>query len=70
MQASVSADSIGALVYIAGYLTAKNKNKGLDDSHFYYEKYGGFTADLKWNYINLEIPYVNGLYIVMLYSMT
>ena len=26
MQASVSADSIAALVYIAGYLTAKNKN--------------------------------------------
>ena len=46
MQTSVAADSIAALVYIAEYLNAKKKNKDLDDSHFYYEKIGGFTADL------------------------
>ena len=54
MQASVSADSIAALLYIAGYLTVKNKNRNLDDIHFYYEKYGGFTADL--NRVGLPIP--------------
>ena len=46
MQASVSEDSIAALVYIPGYLTAKSKSKDLDDNHFYYEKYNGFTKDL------------------------
>ena len=54
MQASVSADPIVTLVYIAPYLTAKNKNKDFDDSHFYYKKYGGFTADL--NRGGLHIP--------------
>ena len=53
MQASVSADSIAALVYIAGYLTAKSKNKDLDGSHFYYEKYGGCTADLNWGGLHI-----------------
>ena len=46
MQAFVSENSIAALRYIAGYLTAKSKNENLDDSHFYYEKYVGFMEDL------------------------
>ena len=58
MQASVSADSIAALVYstlaYTGYLTAKNKNKDLDHSHFYCKKYGGFKKDL--NRGGLHIP--------------
>ena len=31
MQASVLEDSITALIYIAGYLTAESKNEDLDD---------------------------------------
>ena len=46
MQASVFEDSITALICIARYLTAKSKNEDLDVSHFYYEEYGGLTADL------------------------
>ena len=35
------------LVYIAGFLIAKDKEQiNEDDSHFYYDKYGSFTADL------------------------
>ena len=60
MQASVFEDSIAALVYIVGYLTAKSKNEELDDSHFYYVKYGDFRTDLnEVVYIYFEIPYVS-----------
>ena len=58
MQASVFADLIAALVYIAGYLTAKNKNKDLDDSHFYHEKYGGFTENLNWGGLHILRDFV------------
>ena len=71
MQASVAADSIAALVYIAGYLTARNKNKYLDDNHFYHEKYSGFTADL--NRGGLHVPgnsVCQWLYVVKLCSIT
>ena len=55
MQYSISEDSMMALVYIAGFLIAKDKEQiNEDDSHFYYEKYGSFTADL--NRGNLHIP--------------
>ena len=53
MQVSVFED-LAALVYIAGYLTVKSKNKDLEDSHCYYGKYGSFAADL--NRIGLHIP--------------
>ena len=63
MQGSVSEDSIAELVHIAKYLTAKSKNKNLDDSHFHCKKYGGFMADLIWmDYIYQQIPYVSRLY--------
>ena len=42
------------LVYIAGYLVAKEGEIHEDDSHFYYDKCGGFTADL--NRGGLHIP--------------
>ena len=54
MQASVSEDLIAALIYITRYLTAKNKNKDLDVSYFYYEKYGGFTANLNRNNLYIQ----------------
>ena len=55
MQASISADSMMALVYIAGFLISKDKEEANGgDSYFYYEKYGGFTADL--NRGGLHIP--------------
>ena len=41
MQSSISEDSMMDLVYIAGFLIAKNKEQiNEDGSHFYYEKYG------------------------------
>ena len=43
---SVSEDLIKELIHIGGYLTAKSKNKDLDDSQFYYEKYHSFMAGL------------------------
>ena len=42
------------LVYIARYLVAKEGQIHQDDSYFYYDKYGGFTADL--NCSGLHIP--------------
>ena len=48
MQSSISEDSMMGLVYIAGFLIAKDKKQiNEDNSHFYYEKFQ-------------EIPSVNG----------
>ena len=55
MQASISKDSMMGLVYIAGYVTAKDKSDcDIEDSHFYYDKYGSFTEYL--NRGGLHVP--------------
>ena len=55
MQSSISEDSMMGLIYIAGFLISKDKEQiNEDDSHFYYEKYGSFTAD--FNRVSLHIP--------------
>ena len=54
-QASISKDSMMGLVYIAGYVTAKDKSDcDTEDSHFYYDKYGSFTEYL--NRGGLHVP--------------
>ena len=55
MQASISKDSMMGLVYIAGYVTAKDKSDcDTEDSHFYYYKYGSVTEYL--NRGGLHVP--------------
>ena len=55
MQSSISKDSMMGLVYIAGFLIAKDKEQiNEDDSHFYYEKYGSFTVDLNCGSLHIS----------------
>ena len=55
MQSNISEDSMLDLVYIASFLIAKDKEQINEDySHFDYEKYGSFTADL--NRGSVHIP--------------
>ena len=42
------------LVYIARYITRKNKDYSKSDSYFYFEKYGDHTTEL--NRGGLRIP--------------
>ena len=52
LEKSLSQDVKSTLTYIAGYIVRKDEN--LDDTHFYFEKYGDFTDDL--NRGGLTIP--------------
>lgn len=69
MQASVSADSIMGIVYVAGYLVAKDKENGnLDDSQFYVEKYGDYIVDLIRGGLRIPGDFV-GQWVMYSYSM-
>ena len=53
LESSLSVDTIMALVYIAGYVV-RNDDDAVDDTHFYFEKYGSFTNEM--NRGGLTIP--------------
>ena len=57
MQSSICEDSIMGLIYMVKFLKDKEQINE-NDSHFYYNKYGGFTFEL--NCIGLHIP---GVYV-------
>ena len=75
LEASVSVETLKALVYIAGYITRHdpelNEDSSLDVTMFYYERFGGYFKDLDFG--GLKVPTDNAcqwtIYVYILFSV-